>query len=110
MEVILVKTLLNITVFASAVLSIFSTSLTLYEVPELKEAISVMEEDKTNQEFVAGDEVRRIYISHDVSKTKSIKPAPIVVTKNPKIKAYSAEESIKVFGVTISKGNSHRRI
>jgi len=105
-----VKSLLNITVFVSAVLSIFSTSLTLYEVPELKETLSVIEEEKSNQEFVKGKEMKRIYISHDVSKTKSIKPAPIVATKNPEIESYSAEDSINVFGVKVSNKNNHRNI
>lgn len=104
------KSLLNITVFASAVLSIFSTTLTLYEVPELKEALSVMEEDKSNQESEAGEELRRIYISHDVSSNSRPRVAPVLISELLQREASSSEESFNVFGVNISKAKSHRNI
>ena len=104
------KSLLNITVFASAVLSIFSTSLTLYEVPELRETLSVMEKEKSNQELVKGREMKRIYISHDVSDKGREQSQPLIVADNKENVTTSAEDHINVFGVKISSSNNRSNI
>lgn len=104
------KSLLNITVFASAVLSIFSTSLTLYEVPELKEALLIREEEKSNYESNAAKDLKRIYISHDVSGTSNKKSEPTIVTKDTSNVSKSAEDSINVFGVKVVKNHNYRNI
>lgn len=102
------KSLLNITVFTSAVLSIFSTSLTLYEVPELKEALSVMEEKKLDHETESQIDMKRIYISHDVSDKTERNSEPVLVTKNSNVDPTSAEDDMTVFGVTISNNTKHK--
>lgn len=104
------KSLLNITVFTSAVLSIFSTSLTLYEVPELKEALSVTKEERSVPELKSGKDMKRIYISHDVSSKRESKSEPLIVTKNNWKKSSPVEESINVFGVKVSKIKSNTNI
>jgi len=103
-----VKSLLNITVFASAVLSIFSTSLTLYEVPELKKALSVEEEENSSHKSESATEMKRIYISHDVSGTGKNPASPKVATKDSGMESKSAEDSINVFGVLVSRDKGHR--
>ena len=104
------KSLLNITVFASAILSIFSTSLTLYEVPELKETLSVMEEEKSNQEFVKAREMKRIYISHDLSKKSDKESKPFIVANEVENSPTTTEDYINVFGVKISSHNERSNI
>lgn len=100
------KSLLNITVFASAVLSIFSTSLTLYEVPELKEALSAMErKDRIEHETRPEKNMKRIYISHDVSDTTTKNSESLLGTKHSSKDSIFAEDYIKVFGVKISSSN-----
>lgn len=110
MEVILVKTLLNITVFASAVLSIFSTSLTLYEVPVLKESIATFEQEYEGQGSSMGSDMKRVYISHDVSKKNKEEHKPIIVTKEAQNVAISDKHYIDVFGVKISNSNNRSNI
>ncbi len=104
------KSLLNITVFASAVLSIFSTSLTLYEVPELKEAISVIEEERSEQLSELGKEMKRIYISHDTSTDSKKEFKPFIVSNVVENVPTSTQENINVFGVQVSKSNNQRNI
>ena len=104
------KNLLNITVFASAVLSIFSTSLTLYEVPSLKEALSAVEEEETVQESKSEKDIKRIYISHDVSDKGREQSQPLIVADNEEKIITSAEDNINVFGVKISSSNNRSNI
>ena len=104
------KSLLNITVFAASVLSIFSTSLTLYEVPILKESLLAMEKDKEAQESSSRSGMKRIYISHDVSNKDGYKSAPLLVADNREKFSTSAEDYINVFGVLVpnnkARGNT----
>ncbi|GJM14749.1 MAG: hypothetical protein DHS20C13_00760 [Thermodesulfobacteriota bacterium] len=104
------KNLLNITVFASAVLSIFSTSLTLYEVPSLKEALSVVEEGETVQESKSEKDIKRIYISHDISDKDREQSEPLILAENKENITTSAEEHLNVFGVKISSSNNQSNI
>ena len=104
------KNLLNITVFASAVLSIFSTSLTLYEVPDLKEALLVMDKEKEVQESSSRIDIKRIYISHDVSNKGKEKSAPLIVADDSENLLTSAEDYINVFGVQVPNKNARRNI
>lgn len=104
------KNLLNITVFASAVLSIFSTSLTLYEVPDLKEALLVMDKEKEVQESSSRIDIKRIYISHDVSDKGRKQSQPLIVAENKENIITSDEDHINVFGVKISSSNNQSNI
>jgi len=105
-----VKTLLNITVFASAVLSIFSTSLTLYEVPVLKESISALEKEYEVQDRSSASDMKKVYISHDVSKKSEEEFAPLIIANEVEGSPTSAENYITVFGVNISNRNNHSNI
>jgi len=105
-----VKTLLNITVFASAVLSIFSTSLTLYEVPVLKESISALEKENEVQDSSSASDMKKVYISHDVSKKSEEEFAPLIIANEVENSPTSAENYITVFGVNISNRNNHSNI
>lgn len=104
------KSLLNITVFASAVLSIFSTSLALYEAPELKEAISVVEVDNMSHKSEPAKEVKRIYISHDVSGATKTQESPIVAGKKSWSESKSDQAPINAFGVLVSGNNDYKNI
>ena len=104
------KTLLNITVFASAVLSIFSTSLTLYEVPVLKESISALEKENEVQDSSSASDMKKVYISHDVSKKSEEEFAPLIVANEVENSPTSAENYITVFGVQIPTKNASRNI
>jgi len=103
-----VKSLLNITVFASAVLSIFSTSLTLYEAPGFKEALSIVEEENSSYIHVPEKELKRIYISHDVSSASETHTVPLVARKNSWKESKSTENAINVFGVLVPGNIAHR--
>jgi len=105
-----VKTLLNITVFASAVLSIFSTSLTLYEVPALKESISALEKEYEVQDSSSASDMKKVYISHDVSNKGRDKFTPLLVAEDSEKGSTSVENYINVFGVKISNRNNHSNI
>lgn len=102
------KSLLNITVFASAVLSIFSTSLALYEAPELKEVLSVVEVENMSNKSESAKEVKRVYISHEVSDTIESRTSPIVANKSSRIEPETSEETINIFGVVVSDNNVHK--
>ena len=104
------KTLLNITVFAASVLSIFSTSFTLYEVPILKESLSVLEKEKEAQESSSRSNIKRIYISHDVSNKGRDKYAPLLVADDSEKFSTSTEDYINVFGVQIPIKNASSNI
>ena len=104
------KTLLNITVFASAVLSIFSTSLTLYEVPDLKEALLVMDKEKEIQESNSERDIKRIYISHDVSNKGKEESAPLIAANDRENFSTSTEDDINIFGVKISSNKNRSNI
>ncbi|MGB3729156.1 MAG: hypothetical protein WBA70_07905 [Thermodesulfobacteriota bacterium] len=104
------KTLLNITVFASAVLSIFSTSLTLYEVPVLKESIATLEQEYEVQDSSPTSEKKRVYISYDVSNENKEEHKPIIVAKRAKNLATSDKHYIDEFGVKISNSNNRSNI
>ena len=104
------KNLLNITVFASAVLSIFSTSLTLYEVPDLKEALLLMDKEKEIQESNLERNMKRIYISHNVSNKDKEKSTPLIVANDSKNFSTSAEDYISVFGVKVSSNKNRSNI
>ena len=104
------KSLLNITVFASAILSIFSTSLTLYEVPSLKETLSVVEEEETVEESKPEKDIKRIYISHDVSDKGREQSQPLIVADNKENVTTSADDHINVFGIRISSNNNRSNI
>ena len=104
------KTLLNITVFASAVLSIFSTSLTLYEVPVLKESISALEKEYEVQDSSSASDMKKVYISHDVSKKSEEEFAPLIIAKEVENSPTSAENYITVFGVEVPTKNASSNI
>ena len=104
------KTLLNITVLAASVLSIFSTSLTLYELPILKESLSALEKEKEAQESSSRSDMKRIYISHDVSNKGKEKSAPLLVADDSGNFSASTEDYINVFGVKISNKNARSNI
>lgn len=104
------KNLLNITVFASAVLSIFSTSLALYEVPDIKEALSKMDNGQEVQESSTITDIKRIYISHDLSNKGRDKSAPLLVADDSEKFSTSAENYINVFGVQIPTKNASSNI
>jgi len=105
-----VKTLLNITVFAASVLSIFSTSLTLYEVPVLKESVSAMEKEKEAQESSSRSDMKRIYISHDISNKGRDKDAPLLVADDSEKFSTSTDDYINVFGVEVPTKNASSKI
>ncbi len=104
------KSLLNITVFAASVLSIFSTSLTLYEVPILKESLLATEKEKEAQESSSRSDMKRIYISHDVSNKDGYKSAPLLVADDSEKFSTSAEDYINVFGVRLPTKNASSNI
>ncbi len=103
------KNLLNITVFASAVLSIFSTSLTLYEVPDIKEALSAIEKEEVHKSSSITD-IKRIYISHDVSNQGKDKSAHLLAADDSNKLPTSEEDYINVFGVRLPAKNARRNI
>ena len=78
------KNLINITVFASAVLSIFSSSLALYEVPILKEITSSMEKENEGEQNHLRTNIKKIYISHQISEPKYKKKPASLQAKNNK--------------------------
>ena len=104
------KTLLNITVFAASVLSIFSTSFTLYEVPILKESLSVLEKEKEAQESSSSSDIKRIYISNDFPNKGKEEPTPLFTAKKEVDVSKPAEDYINVFGVQIPTRNVRSNI
>ena len=98
------KTLLTITVLVSSLLSIFSSSLKLYEVPEVKEVVSIINEERQFEE--SNSEIKRIYISHDVSENHQNNSSQVLHVKKKQHTPSSAENHINVFGVKISNKNS----
>ena len=104
------KTLLNITVFAASVLSIFSTSFTLYEVPILKESLSVLEKEKEAQESSSSSDIKRIYISNDFSNKGKEEPTPLFTAKKEVNVSKPAENYINVFGVQVPNKNAGSNI
>ncbi len=100
------KSLLNITVLISSVLSIFSASLTLYEVPVLKETISAVENEGKVQESSSETDMKRIYISHDVSNIGEEQNAPLLVAKRKQSISDPNEDYINVFGVQVPNKNT----
>ena len=104
------KSLLNVTIFVSAVLSIFSTSLTLYEVPELKESLSVSEKEKLDQDFKSEQNIRTVYISRDESDSSKRNQKPLMSSKTSLKEKASEEKSINIFGVEVSNHSKNRNI
>ena len=100
-EVILVKTLLTITVLVSSALSIFSSSLKLYEVPVFKEAVSVIGMGKEVQASKERKDPVKIYISHDVSNEGKEKQMPLLIAEEKVNVSKPQEDHINVFGVRI---------
>jgi hypothetical protein len=105
-----VKSLLNITVFAASVLSIFSTSLTLYEVPILKESLSAMEKEKEAQVRDGEKDLVRIYISRDVSIESKEDHAPLFTAKKEVNNSEPQENHLNVFGVQVPIKNARSNI
>jgi hypothetical protein len=105
-----VKTLLNITVFASAVLSLFSTSLTLYEVPVLKESMLALEKEYVVQDSSSASDMKKVYISHDVSNKGRDKFTPLLAANDSGNFSTSTEDYIKVFGVKVPNKNARSNI
>ena len=98
------KTLLTITVLVSSLLSIFSSSLKLYEVPVVKEVVSVVNNEKSLEE--KNSDLNRVYISHDVSLNEQHKQSPILAAKKKQDRDQSSEYYINVFGVKVPNKNS----
>ena len=96
------KSLLNVTVLVSSVLSILSTSLALYDMPSFKDLSSIENGEKV-QKSKLEDGLKRVYISHDIPDNKS---APVLVAGKKKGAINNAEETLNVFGVKISNKNS----
>lgn len=97
------KSLLNITVLVSSVLSILSTSIALFDVPSINKNISLVENGEKIQESRSQDTLKRVYISHDVSNDKS---APVLIANSKKGSSNNEENHINVFGVKVSGKNS----
>lgn len=104
------KNLLNITVFASAVLSIFSTSLTLYEAPDIKEALSAKDKAQEVRISSSSTEKKRIFISHDVSNPDKERSAHLLAANESEKFQSHEEEPIKVFGVKLPAKNTRSNI
>lgn len=101
------KSLFNITVFASAFLSILSTSLTFLDTPAVRESIS--EFDKT-RESASGRGIKRVYISHDTSnQTKQKYRTLIAASKGGNLNSYD-EENINELGVKIYRNKGYGKI
>ena len=98
------KTLLTITVLVSSLLSIFSSSLKLYEVPVVKDVVSIVNKEKGIE--VRYSDLKRVYISHDVSENGQDKQSPILVAKKKHNANHSSENYINVFGVKVPNKNS----
>ena len=98
------KTLLTITVLVSSLLSIFSSSLKLYEVPVFREVVSVIKQDNGARDI--SSETKRVYISHDVSGNTLENNTPLVVAKKNKTTQQTDEKYINVFGVKVPNKNS----
>ncbi len=98
------KTLLTITVLVSSLLSIFSSSLKLYEVPVVKDVVSIVNKEKGIE--VRYSDLKRVYISHDVYKNGQDKQSPILVAKKKNNANHSSENYINVFGVKVPNKNS----
>ena len=107
MEVILLKSLFNITVFASAFLSILSTSLTLLEIPAARESIS--EIDQTH-ESASGKKIKRVYISHDTSNQTIQKYRPLIALSKGNKSNFYDKEHIHVFGVKTYRSKDYSKI
>ena len=75
------KTLLTITVLFSSVLSIFSSSLAIFEMPVFKESLYVIEKGKDVQRSDVKKDSVRIYIPHDVSNRSKEEPTPLITAK-----------------------------
>jgi len=105
-----VKSPLNITVFAASVLSIFSTSLTLYEVPILNESLSAMEKEKEAQVRDGEKDPVRIYLSHDVSNKGKDEHTPLFIAEEKVDVSKSPENHINVFGVQVPNENARSNI
>ncbi len=101
------KTLLTITVLVSSVLSIFSSSLKLYEVPVLQEVVPAINKEKGILESNSKDDMKRIYISYDVSNKREISNSPVQQANERKgIKPDTNENYISVFGVKVPSKNT----
>lgn len=96
------KSLLNITVLVSSVLSILSTSLALYDMPSFKDIPSIENGEKV-QENGLNDSLKRVYISHDSSNHKN---TPVLVAGNKKNATSNSKESLNVFGVKVPNKNT----
>lgn len=104
------KTLLTITVLFSSVLSIFSSSLKLYEMPVFKEALSVIHAGKDVQRSDVKKDPVRIYISHDVSNKSKEEPTPLFIAKKEVNASKPSEDYINVFGVQVPNKNARSNI
>ena len=104
------KSLLNISVFASAVLSIFSTTLTIYEVPTIKESLSVLKEDNVDQKSGSEKEIMRVYISFDSSKKDETHRDTVLVTRNSMSNSSTYKNQFSVFGIRMASNNNWSNI
>ena len=100
------RSLLNITVLISSVLSIFSASLTLYDVPVLKETISAIDDGSEVQESNSEDAMKRIYTSHDVSNKGVETNKPLLVAEGKQNISEVSENYLEVFGVRVPNKTS----
>ncbi|MEM7008156.1 MAG: hypothetical protein AAF462_03395 [Thermodesulfobacteriota bacterium] len=93
------RSLLNVTVLISSVLSIFSTTLALYDMPEIKEKVAAVENGERISRANTQSEMKRIYISHDASEDKA--SILEIATINKSLSSENKNDHINVFGVSV---------
>ncbi len=104
------KSLLTITVLVSSALSIFSSSMKLYEMPVFKEALSAINTGKEVWKNDGGKDTIRISLSHDVSNESKENHAPLFTAKKEVNNSELQENHLNVFGVQVPNENARSNI
>ena len=104
------KALLNITIFISSILSIVLSSVNVYEMPVIKETLSVVNLVRDVSKSDGDEDTVRVYISHDSSEKDKERSTTLIVAGKKDDTSTSPKNYIEAFGVKVPVKNEQGRI